>query len=137
MVKPADFGPRHDPSGAGRIDGASLGRVLAEREVGSRVLVVREVRSKHAPEMSLIEDDDVVQTLATDGSDDAFNVGILPGRAWRRADGCQTERFDEAAERHVEGRVAVVEEESRGGVIWEGLAKLLGGSTRRWDAASR
>jgi hypothetical protein len=76
MVEPANFGPRHDPSGAGRIDGASLGRVLAEREVRSRVRVVRDVRSKHAAEMSLIEDDDVVQTLATDGPDDAFDVGI-------------------------------------------------------------
>ena len=35
--------------------------------------------------MSLAEDDDVVQTLATDGHDDAFDVGILPGGAWRRA----------------------------------------------------
>ena len=93
MVEPADFGPRHDPSGADRIDGASLGRVLAEREVRSRVLVVRDVGSQHPPEMSLIEDDDVVQTLATDGPDDAFDVGILPERAWRGADGCQTERF--------------------------------------------
>ena len=39
MVEPADFGPGHDPSGAGGIDGASLGRVLAEREVRSRALV--------------------------------------------------------------------------------------------------
>ena len=77
MVEAADFGPRHDSSGAGLIDGACLGRVLAEREVRSRVLVVRDVRSKHTPEMSLIEDDDVVKTLATDGPDDAFDVGIL------------------------------------------------------------
>src|SRR5215207_1498294 len=127
MVEPADFGPRYDPSGADRIDGASIGRVLAEREVRSRVRVVRDVRSKHAAEMSLIDDDDVVQTLATDRPDDAFDVGILPGRAWRGADGCQTERFGGAAERRVEGRVTVVQEESRGGVVREALAKLLAG----------
>src|SRR5215204_4424680 len=114
MVEPANFGPRHDPSAAGRIDGASIGRVLAEGEVRSRVLVVRDVRSKHTPEMSLIEDDDVVQTLAPDGPTDAFDVGILPERAWGSADGCQAERFGGAAERRVEGRVTVVEEESRG-----------------------
>ena len=39
MLEPADFGPRHDSSGVGQIAGACLGRVLAEREVRSRVLV--------------------------------------------------------------------------------------------------
>ena len=48
MVEPADFGPRHDPTGAGRVDGARLGRVLAEREVRSRALVVRDV-GREAP----------------------------------------------------------------------------------------
>ena len=89
--------------------------------------MVRDVGSKHPPEMSLIEDDDMVQTLATHGPDDAFDVGILPRRAWRGADGCQAESFGGASERRVEGRVTVVEEESRGGVVWEGLAKLLAG----------
>jgi hypothetical protein len=102
------------------------GSVLAEREVRSRALVVRDVRSKHPSEMSLIEDDDVVQTLATDGSDDAFDAGILPGRTWGGADGCQAHCLGGAAERRAEGRVTVVEEESRGGVVREGLAKLLG-----------
>ena len=54
---------------------------------------IRDVRSKH-PEMSLIEDDDVVQTLATDGPDDAFDAGILPGRTWGGADGCQAQGFE-------------------------------------------
>ena len=87
--------------------------------------------------MSLIEDNHVVQALPTDGPDDAFDVGILPGRAWSSADGSQAEPFGGAAERRVEGRVTVVEEESRGSVVWEGLAKLLAGSTRMWDTASR
>jgi hypothetical protein len=76
MVEPADFAPRHDPSGAGRIDGASLGRVFAKREVRSGVHVIREVRSKHLPEMSLIEHNNAVQTLGTNGPDDALDVGI-------------------------------------------------------------
>ena len=36
MMEPANFGPRHDPTGSGRVDGARLGRVLAERKVSSR-----------------------------------------------------------------------------------------------------
>src|SRR5215204_138042 len=127
MVEPTDLWPRHDPSAAGRIHGASLGRILAEREMRSRVLVVRDVGAQHPPKVSLIEHNHVVQTLTTDGSDDAFDVGILPGRAWGRADGCEAERFGGAAERRVEGRVTVMHEESRGGVVREALATLLAG----------
>jgi hypothetical protein len=36
-----------------------------------------------------------------------------------------------AAERRVERRVTIVEKESRGGVVWEGFAKLLAGP-RGW-----
>ena len=45
MMEPADFGPRDDTTGTGRLDGARLGRVLAEREVRSRPLVVHDARS--------------------------------------------------------------------------------------------
>jgi hypothetical protein len=77
--------------------------------------------------MPLIEDDDVIQTFATDRADDAFHVGILPRRARCRADGREPQGFDGSTERWVEGRVAVVEEEPRVRVVGEGLAELLSG----------
>ena len=46
-------------------------------------------------------------------------------------------RFGGAAERRVEGRVTVVQEESRGGVVRRRTREAAGGSTRMWDAASR
>jgi len=67
--------------------------------------------------MPLIEDDDVVQTLAADRADDAFDVRVLPGRARCRAHGRHTEGLDRPTERRVEGRVAVVEEEPRVRVV--------------------
>ena len=89
MVQTADFRSHHDA--AGRLDGAFHRRILAEREVRARPLVVRDVGPKDSTKMPLIDDDDVVQTLATDRADDAFDVGILPGRARCRADGRETE----------------------------------------------
>jgi hypothetical protein len=65
-MESADFGARHDPTNASRVDRARLGRVLGEREVGSQAVVVREVGPKDRPEMSLVEEDDVVQTLPPD-----------------------------------------------------------------------
>jgi hypothetical protein len=79
VVQAADFRTRHDA--AGRLDGSFHRRILAEREVRARPLVIRDVGPKDSTKMPLIEDDDVVQALAADRADDAFDVGILPGRA--------------------------------------------------------
>jgi len=49
--------------------------------VRARGVVVGEVRAQQAAEMTLIEDDDVVQAFAADRADQAFGEGILPGGA--------------------------------------------------------
>ena len=64
VVQTADFGSHHDASG--RLDDAFRRSILAERQVRPRPLVVRNVGPKDTTKMPLIEDDDVVQTLATD-----------------------------------------------------------------------
>jgi hypothetical protein len=130
VVQTADFRSHHDA--AGRLDGACQWSILAEREVRARPLVVRDVGPKDSTKMPLLEDDDVVQTLAADRADDAFDVGILPGRARCGADGCETEGLDRPTERRVEGRVAVVEDEPRVRVVGKGLAELLSGLCARW-----
>ena len=79
VMDSADFGPRCDPTGASRVDGARLRRVLGEREMRSRAVVVHDVGAKHPAEMPLVDDDDVIQTLAAHWRDDAFDVRILPG----------------------------------------------------------
>ena len=101
VVQTADFGSHRDA--AGPLDGAFHRRILAEREVRARPLVARDVRPKDSTKMPLIDDDDVVQTLAADRADDAFDVGILPGRARCRADGRETEGLDRPTERRIEG----------------------------------
>ena len=54
------------------------GRVFAQGEVSSGVLVVAEIGTQYAAQMCLIKDDDVIETLTPDGSDEALDVGILP-----------------------------------------------------------
>ena len=132
MVQTADFGSHHDA--AGRLDGAFHRRILAQREVRARPLVVRDVGPKDSTKMSLIEDDDVVQALAADRADHALDVGILPRRARCRADGRETEGLDRSIERCIEGRVAVVEEEPRVRVVGKGLVVV--GSMRTLGDAS-
>jgi hypothetical protein len=64
VVQTADFRSHHDA--AGPLDGAFHRRILTECEVRARSLVVRDAGPKDSSKMLLIEDDDVVQTLAPD-----------------------------------------------------------------------
>jgi hypothetical protein len=42
-------------------------------------VVVRDVRAQQAPEMSLVEDVEVVEAFPAEGADEALGEGILPG----------------------------------------------------------
>jgi len=44
-------------------------------------MVVIKVIAKNSFQVSLIQDDDVIQTFSADRSDNAFDIGVLPWRA--------------------------------------------------------
>ena len=69
--------------------GCSIGRpwrILVERQVSARPMVVREVASQGTAQVLLAEDDDVIQTLAPDGADEALREGVLPWAVRRHHD---------------------------------------------------
>ncbi len=45
----------------------------------ARPVVVGEIRAQDATEMDFVDHDHVIETLATQGTDHALDVGILPG----------------------------------------------------------
>src|SRR6202051_1944590 len=49
----------------------------------SDAVVVASVRFQNPAQMCLAEDNDVVQALAPDRSDQPFGKAVLPGRGWR------------------------------------------------------
>src|SRR5512145_2972590 len=59
------------------------GRVLVQREVGPRLMVIGEIAGQDAAEVSLAEDEHVIQALAPDRADEPLNEWVLP-RALRR-----------------------------------------------------
>ena len=84
MVEAADFGKRdHVPVGD-RPYASRRRRIFRQREVGPRVVIRGKVSGERAPEMRLVEDDHVVETLAANGSDQALDIGILPRAQWAR-----------------------------------------------------
>ena len=61
MMQTADFGHLPDPSRLGELDGPDVGCVLVEREMRAGLVVVREVPGQDAAEVSLAEDEHVIQ----------------------------------------------------------------------------
>ena len=63
MVQAADFGKLHDLARRGELDRPDIWSVLVEREMGARPVVVSEVAGQDAAEVSLVENEHVIQAL--------------------------------------------------------------------------
>ena len=79
VVQPADHREGDDLPPIGRLALADLRRVLIECEVGPGAVIVLEVLPQDAPEVPLSENDDVVEAVPPNGTDNALAVRILPG----------------------------------------------------------
>ena len=79
MVQAADLWDCDDSAAAGRFDLAFNRRVAIQRQVSPRFMVVHEVRGQDAPEMALVEHDDMTEALTTNGTDQSLHVRRLPG----------------------------------------------------------
>ena len=66
MMQAADFGNRGDRAEFRRRNWASVGRILVEREVSARPVIVREVAGQGATQVGFAQDQDVIHTLAKD-----------------------------------------------------------------------
>jgi hypothetical protein len=106
-----------------------LWRVLGQREMRARLVIVRQVPGQDARQSSFIHDDHMIETLASDGPDDPLRVRVLP---WGTRGGA--ERLDAHATRRGRERgkrvVAIVHEVARGCVFRKRFAELLGGPGR-------
>ena len=109
MVESSDLRKRNDLAMRGRLDGTRLRRVFGESQVRTRVVVVAEVIAKTTTQVSLVEDDDVVEEFASDGADHALGEGVLPRRAGR------SENLGDADALHPSSELAAVDAVASGG----------------------
>jgi len=86
MVEATDFANRDDLAEFRPLNWAAMGRILVEREVSTRPVVVREIASQNAAQMPFAKDKHVIQTLAPDGADEPLREGVLPLALRRRED---------------------------------------------------
>ena len=93
--------------------------------MGSRAVIVVEVGSQDSLQVDLVENDDPIQALATDGSDHAFAIWILPRRSRRDWHFVDTQVLDACPEGVSVGVVAVSDHVSRSFVEWKRVHYLL------------
>src|SRR6266852_9692697 len=82
MMESADLGQRTAAALLGWLNGARLGRILLECEMSARAVVVAKVAAQTTTEVSLVEDNHVVEQFASDGAAQSLGERVLPGRAW-------------------------------------------------------
>ncbi len=75
--------------------------------------------------MRFVQDDDVIEALPANGADQAFDIGILPGRARGGEYLLDTETAHTATKPDVVDAVAIAQEIPRGFVPWKCLDHLL------------
>src|SRR4029077_14523079 len=97
MMKSAQDGVRN--YGAGSLNRTRDGRILLQRPMRSNAVVIGRIVFQNSAQMCLAQDDDVIQTLAPDRSDQPFGKAILPRRDWcgslvPDAHGAQSARHD-------------------------------------------
>ena len=63
MMEPTDFGNLDDRPRDGELGWADVGRILVEREMRARPVIVGEVADEDAAEMPFAQDQNVIQTL--------------------------------------------------------------------------
>ena len=78
MMEASDLWERDDLTGLGWVYRAALRTILVEREMRSRRVVIVKVRRQHASQVTLVEDDDVIETLSANRANYALDVSVLP-----------------------------------------------------------
>ncbi len=67
MMESADLGQRNDAAILRWLNGARLGRILVDCEMGARAVIVAEVVAKTTTDVLLVEDNHMVEQFASDG----------------------------------------------------------------------
>jgi hypothetical protein len=81
MVQAADLWKGNNSACRRWLYGPRLWAILVQREMRPAVVVILKIRRQRTAQVTLIEDDDVIETFAADRADDALDIGVLPRRS--------------------------------------------------------
>ena len=130
MMETANLRDRDDGAIAGGHDGTRNRRVFVQRQVRAGPFVVRTITGHQPLQSRLAKHDDVIETLATRGSDEALDECIFPWCPRGREHFLNAHGFRRDSQA-VERVIAIVDQISRCLIPRKGLAQLLGRPRRR------
>src|SRR3989442_279074 len=93
-------------------------------------MIVAEVAFQDPPEMPFIDDDNVVQALASNTADHAFHVTVLPRTPRRNSNLLHTHSFNSCRERMTVDSISIPNQISRCTVLRKSFNDLLCGPDR-------
>ncbi len=101
-------------------------RIFVQRQVSAGPFVIVGVGAKHAAQMCLPDNDQMIQALSSDRSDQPFDIGVLPGRAWRRGTIPDSHGSNTSPEYLSVGAIAITDEVGGRCIPRKGLRDLAG-----------
>jgi hypothetical protein len=69
------LGEDNNIAGGGRLDATRARTILVERKMRSGVMMILKIARQDAAQVTLVEDDDVIETLTADRTDETLGVG--------------------------------------------------------------
>ena len=89
VMEPAEMRKSDDVARVRGVNGSWLRALLGQRQVSSRRVVVGHVGAKHTMQMSLVENDVVVETVSPNRPDEPLHVGIRQGERGALSTSCR------------------------------------------------
>ena len=114
------------------LDQPSCRGVLIQGVMASIIVVVVNILPKQAPQMFLVEDNDVVEDISPATADPAFCHAILPRATVRYSNRFHAKGNDCIIHARVENLVPIMNQIPANGFLWKRLAKLLHHPARGW-----
>ena len=95
-------------------------------------VMILKICRQHTAQVTLIEDDDVIETLTADRADDALHISVLPRGSWCGDDLLNTHLLDTVTEGPAIGSIPVSQQKARrvfqgkASVIWRAIQTGVG-----------
>ena len=107
VMEAANFRQGHDPTNFRWLDCAGIWAVHIEGKMRPKPVVIGDIRREHSLEMPVVEDDDMIEYIATDTPDESLAVGILPGTSQGDLHFFDAHVLDALLDRHTVDRVPI------------------------------
>src|SRR5215831_15636062 len=98
MAQSTDLWNLDDPLRPVRLNWSTFWCVLIQGQVGAGLVIVAEIIFEQSAQMVVIEDDHMIQALATNASDHPLDIAILPRTPWCNENFFDTHSFDSRGE---------------------------------------